>query len=108
MACLVEICEDSRCFSTAVLYEHVQWAAFYTRNFPALIKTLINLRQMAAKRTTDRYNSGSKAKDLFYYLVRFNVHGVRLYTDAASRVMKMAPRLNRLLVRRSCPTVFWL
>ena len=59
--------------STAVLYEHVQWAAYYTRNFPSLIKNLIQLRQMAAKRTTDRYNSGSKVKDLFYYLVRATV-----------------------------------
>ena len=55
--------------STAVLYEHVPWLGYYTRNFPTLIRTLIRLRQMAAARTTARYNNGSKVKDLFYYLV---------------------------------------
>ncbi|KAJ3555926.1 hypothetical protein NM688_g2310 [Phlebia brevispora] len=54
--------------SIAVTYEHLPWLSYYTKNFPTLIRSLSRLRREAHERTMQRYNRGSRAKDLFYYL----------------------------------------
>ena len=78
--------------STAVIYEHVPWLGYYTRNFPSLITNLIKLRHMAANRTTQRYNSGSKVKDLFYYLVREMIGHTYRFTHVGIRVTRIMRR----------------
>lgn len=46
------------------------WLARYVSHFPMLIRTFTDLRTVAFGRAKVRYESGSKTKDLFYYLVR--------------------------------------
>lgn len=51
-------------------FEHVPWLSYYVARVPALTRDLTHLRALAFKRTITRYQRGSSAKDLFYYLVR--------------------------------------
>lgn len=57
-----------RGMSTAMYFEHVPWLSYYVARVPALTRDLTHLRALAFKRTITRYQSGSSAKDLFYYL----------------------------------------
>lgn len=54
--------------STAVPFEHVPWLSHYILHFPALIRSLTDLRALAFGRSKLRYERGSTTKDLFYYL----------------------------------------
>lgn len=57
-------------FSIAVIYEHVPWISYYVKLLPWAGKDLKMMLKLAFDRAAQRYNQGSSAKDLFYYLVR--------------------------------------
>lgn len=56
--------------SLAQIYENIPWLSRYTKYIPGASSDLKRFRMMAFGRTEERYKSGSKSKDLFYYLVR--------------------------------------
>ncbi|GJE89584.1 cytochrome P450 [Phanerochaete sordida] len=57
-----------RGMSVSAVYGEIPWISYYAAMSPRLGKDLKSMRQMAFSRAAQRYDSGSTAKDLFYYL----------------------------------------
>nr|AAX81444.1 high nitrogen upregulated cytochrome P450 monooxygenase 2 [Phanerodontia chrysosporium] len=57
-----------RGLDVSAVYGEVPWVSYYASMLPNVGKDLKRMRKMAFDRAKQRYDSGSKARDLFYYL----------------------------------------